>query len=171
MTSNPKGGGEGMNLRDEREKLQAELAECRKAKEQADRERDELRESLAHERALYDSLVEIRNANLRELAELRERMQEWWVAHINYHYSKTPESLIALGKAEAALRAEGKGEKNMKHWRDCDCQGAVFVKHIIEHLLVGDEVICKICKKTVAEIAGEAVLRAAGEPEKEEIGK
>ena len=41
----------------------------------------------------------------------------------------------------------------MKHWLDCDCEGAVFVKHILTHLKVGDEVICKICNKTVAEIA------------------
>ena len=44
----------------------------------------------------------------------------------------------------------------MKHWRDCNCTGAVFVEHVINHLRVGEEVICKICGKTVAEIAAES---------------
>jgi len=44
----------------------------------------------------------------------------------------------------------------MKHWRDCNCTGSIFVKHIINHLRVGEEVVCKICNKTVAEIAAES---------------
>lgn len=44
------------------------------------------------------------------------------------------------------------GGLKMKHWSDCNCSGAVFVQHIMEHLRVGDEVVCKICDKTVREI-------------------
>lgn len=43
----------------------------------------------------------------------------------------------------------------MKSTEECDCVGARFVEHIKTHLLVGQDVICKICGKTPTEIANE----------------
>ena len=43
----------------------------------------------------------------------------------------------------------------MKHTDECNCVGAQFIEHIKQHLLVGQDVICKICGKTPTEIAKE----------------
>ena len=50
-----------------------------------------------------------------------------------------------------------------KHWQDCDCGGAKFVQHIQEHLDPGDEVVCKICHKTVFEIVSPSSKQAKRE--------
>jgi len=44
-------------------------------------------------------------------------------------------------------------EKNYRPDGECNCSGARFVEHIKQHLLVGEDVVCKICGKTVSEIA------------------
>ena len=38
-------------------------------------------------------------------------------------------------------------------FESCQCEGAKFVRHIREHLLVGQDVICTICGDTLMEIA------------------
>lgn len=37
----------------------------------------------------------------------------------------------------------------------CGCIGSKFIEHIKEHLVVGQDVICKICGKTPIEISKE----------------
>lgn len=43
---------------------------------------------------------------------------------------------------------------------ECGCMGAKFIDHIKEHLVVGQDVICKICGKTPAEIFKEEKTNA-----------
>ena len=78
---------------------------------------------------------------------------------------------LALSKAEARGRLVGleevaKDKENRIHdlelklaglYGYADIQGMEFVKHIKAHLKDGQEVICKICGKTVEQIALEAV--------------
>ena len=43
-------------------------------------------------------------------------------------------------------------EENYRYDYECNCPSARFVEHIKQHLLVGEDVVCKICGKTVSEI-------------------
>ena len=47
----------------------------------------------------------------------------------------------------------GKKAKSLTPDYECNCDGAKFVRHIKEHLHEEQEVICKICEMSVAEIA------------------
>ena len=75
---------------------------------------------------------------------------------------------LALQKAEARGRLFNVGLEQENRIHDlelklaglygyADIQGMEFVKHIKAHLKDGQEVICKICGKTVEQIALEAV--------------
>jgi len=74
----------------------------------------------------------------------------------------TPEEggMIARGADDGALWYISKRflELNYRPDGECDCDGAKFVDHIKSHLLVGQDVICKICGKTPTEIANDAGL-------------
>lgn len=52
-------------------------------------------------------------------------------------------------------------------FESCQCEGAKFVRHIRNHLLVGESVICKICKLSVMEIAKLSLDQAVSKPTEE----
>jgi len=68
----------------------------------------------------------------------------------------TPElgGMIAQGSDDGALWYVSKTffEQNYRAGGDCDCYGADFVRHIQEHLKPDEDVICKICGKTLQDI-------------------
>lgn len=59
--------------------------------------------------------------------------------------------------------------EQIKNWRDCNCSGARFVEHIWNHLdTPGDEVLCKICGKTVREITPLELIQPTSSPPTEQ---
>jgi len=65
-----------------------------------------------------------------------------------------PGGMIARGADDGALWYVSKTffDQNYRPAGDCDCFYADFVKHIQAHLAPGEDVICKICGKTLQDI-------------------